>query len=680
MINDSDINTDRPPRRGLWWLLAGLLLLAAPLATTAAAQDQDPGDWEFRVCADPDNLPFSHDEEEGFELEIARILADEMGARLTVDWYPQTDDMVRLRLRAGHCDAIIGIPEGVGNVMHTVAYYRSPYVFVYRQDAPFEVDSLDDEVVAQLEIGVQNVGIPPHEALLERGLGDNVTMAFLAGRSLIGSARAIAAIDAVLEGEIDLAIVWGPVAGHLAQDYPDELVVKPVQPQFEPPFRMQSFAMTMGVRQGDEELRDRLDIALASRWDDITAVLGEWDVPLEMLPAPGVPRVRDDIVYAGFISPTVTGTDAIPESLYDVAGQAARNGALMAEGTVGTRANETGVELDVLFTSTPSPEAATRAAERLVHTWGVSALLGGTGEGQAQAIARVAREAGIPFINTGSVTLPRTCEPGIFHVEASSLDYLSAIFERYHGSDESWFIVGENTEDGTRRFELAQEALEQYGGGAQLAGSTVIEREKPSYWPVLSEIAESGATRVLSLLYARDLIPFMGQLGTSPAANVPVVPFPHPVTQGREYMAAARLSGGEAAVGERIVLWETTLEEGEAFDLNDRYMSRFAEPMDPSAWAGNAGVHILYEALVQSGSREAAGLIEALEAGTFEVGKSRELTFSGGTHQLQQPLYVIEMDPDAQWGLLLSRMVETAYLVDELVPPTVSGGEPGNCQ
>src|SRR5690625_6901200 len=106
MINDSVINTDRPPRRGLWWLLAGLLLFAAPLATTAAAQDQDPGDWEFRVCADPDNLPFSHDEEEGFELEIARILADEMGARLTVDGYPRTAYWDSLSLRAIHRETI----------------------------------------------------------------------------------------------------------------------------------------------------------------------------------------------------------------------------------------------------------------------------------------------------------------------------------------------------------------------------------------------------------------------------------------------------------------------------------------------------------------------------------------------------------------------------------------------
>ena len=658
------------------WLLAALLLLVWPLPTFALAQEEAAGEWEFRVCADPDSLPFSHEEQGGFENEIAQILADEMGARLTYDWYPQTDDMVRLRLRAGHCDAIIGIPEGVGNVMHTVAYYRSPYVFAYRSDAPFEVDSLDDEVLSELSIGVQNVGIPPHEALLERGLDANVTMEFLAGRSVVGSARAVAAIDAVLAGELDLAIVWGPVAGYLASS--DELVVKPVQPQFEPPFRTQSFAMTMGVRQGDEELRDRLDIALANRWDDIYAVLAEWNVPVETLPPPGAPGMRDDIVYAGFISPTITGPDAIPESLYDVAGQAARNGALMAEGTAGTRAGDTGMELDVLFTSTPSPEAATRAAERLVHTWGVSALLGGIGEGQAQAIAQVAQEAQIPFINTGSPTMPRTCEPGVFHVEASSLDYLSAIFDRYGGSEVRWFIVAEDTEAGQQLFGQAQEALQEFGGG-ELAGTAIVAREEPSYWPVLGEVAASEATHVLSLLYPRDLIAFMGQLGSSPADSATVVPFPHPVTQGREYISASQLSAGDPAVGERIVLWEATLSEGRAGELNDRYTSRFAEPTDPSAWAGYAAVHILYEALVESGSREAGQLTAAMEAGSFELGKGEPLAFSEGTRQLQQPLYVVEVDPDAPWGLRLSRQLETVHLVDELVPPTVREGSGAGC-
>jgi len=677
MTDNPKLTNDAGPGTVQRWLLA-VLLLTLVVPALALAQDDDAGNWEFRVCADPDSLPFSHQEEGGFENEIAEILANEMGARLTVDWYPQTDDMVRLRLRAGYCDAIMGMPEGVGNVMHTVAYYRSPYVFVYRNDAPFEIDSLDDVILSELSTGVQNVGIPPHEALLERGLGDNVTMSFLAGRSVVGSARAVAAIDSVREGELDLAIVWGPVAGYMANV--DELVVKPVQPQFEPPFRMQSFAMTMGVRQGDEELRDRLDIALANRWDDINAVLAEWDVPVETLPPPGAPRVRDDIVYAGFISPTITGSDAIPESLYDVVGQAGRDGALMAEGTVGTRAADTGVELDVLFASTPSPEAATRAAQRLVHTWGVSALLGGIGEGQAHAIAEVARDAGIPFINTGSPSMPRTCEAGVFHVEASSLDYLSAIFDRYGGAEVRWFIVAEDTEEGQHLLEQAQQALAEYSGNSELAGSATVARELPSYWPVLEDIAAADATHVLSLLYARDLIPFMGQLGSSPAAEAVVIPFPHPVTQGREYISASRLSGGDAAVGERIVLWETTLTEGLAGELNDRYTSRFAEPTDPSAWAGNAGVHILYEALVESGSREAGPLTEAMETGSFELGKGQPLAFSAGTHQLQQPLYVIEVDPDAQWGLRLSRKVETAHLVDELVPPTVRDGEVGSCE
>lgn len=241
--------------------------------------------WELRVCADPNSLPFSHEEETGFENRIVEILAEELGAELSYDWSPQNPDMVNFRLREGECDLIMGIPDGYAGLLTTLAYYRSPYVFIYRTDNSLDIESLDDPVLRNLRIGVQNVGIPPHEALRNRGMSSNVVREY-GNRRLSDSAASLFA-DLVNE-EIDVALVWGPVAGYYATRQPVAMEVVPVIPEIEPPFLNMIISMTIGVRMGDVALRDRLNVALATRWEEVREVLEEYDVPLAPLPQPAL--------------------------------------------------------------------------------------------------------------------------------------------------------------------------------------------------------------------------------------------------------------------------------------------------------------------------------------------------------------------------------------------------------
>jgi ABC-type amino acid transport substrate-binding protein len=181
---------------------------------------------------------------------------------------------------------IMGVLDGQQGLLSTVAYYRSSYVFVYRVDSPFEIASLDDPVLRELDIGVQRTGIPPHEALLTRGLAGRVVLQY-GEREFGGRSDPLAPLsEAIANGEVDVGLAWGPVAGYYAKRQPVELKVVPVTPEIDPPFLSMTNALTIGVRRGDEALRDRLNVALALRWDEIQEVLQEYGVPLKPLPKP----------------------------------------------------------------------------------------------------------------------------------------------------------------------------------------------------------------------------------------------------------------------------------------------------------------------------------------------------------------------------------------------------------
>jgi mxaJ protein len=246
--------------------------------------------WEMRVCADPNNLPYSNEQEEGFENRIAEIIAEDLDAKLTYVWFPQRLGLSREVFREGECDLVMGLNDGHPQFLTTLPYYRSSYVFVYREDSPFEVSSLDDPVLRELKIGIHVPGgadnvTPPAQALADRGLSHN-----LVGFSIFGDYSKpnplSSIVEAVAEGEIDVAVVWGPVAGYFAKEQAVELELVPVLPQIELPFLPMVFSISIGLRRGDEDFRDLLHQAFARRWEEIQAVLREYGVPLEPLPKP----------------------------------------------------------------------------------------------------------------------------------------------------------------------------------------------------------------------------------------------------------------------------------------------------------------------------------------------------------------------------------------------------------
>lgn len=357
-------------------------------------------------------------------------------------------------------------------------------------------------------------------------------------------------------------------------------------------------------------------------------------------------------------------------SVYDYIGEAARMGAVLAGDQLGNRAESLGMRLEVLLANSPTAEAAFRAAERLVATEDVCALIGGLGKGQAQALAAVADAHRIPFFHIGSpaqAPQSQACNRHTFHVEASPAMYLHALVDWFvQSAHRRWFLVYEDSGEGRSNHDLALTVLSQHASGGAVVGIAAVLPEQPSYTAEIETIRRSEADTVLLLLEARDQIAFLAQ-AESLELDVSVAPFPEPVTQSREYLATARYMAPRIGAGYRAALWDTTLEAHGAKELNELYMSRWGEPMDPSAWAAYQSVHMLLETVIAVGAAEGSELVNRLERpeAVFDVSKSTGVSFRPRDHQLRQPLYIVQIDPDAAWGVQLSRKQAIARVARE---------------
>lgn len=238
----------------------------------------------FRVCADPNNLPFSNRTQEGFENKIAALLARELGRELVYTWWPQRRGFIRNTLNAGLCDVVMGVPSSYDPVLTTQPYYRSTYVFVYPQHARYEVTSLDDPLLRRLKIGVHLIGdeyvnSPPAHALSAKGIVRNVV-----GYSIFGDytedSPPSRIVTAVAAGEVDIAIVWGPIAGYFAQKQAVPLTLVPVPQNAASPSLPFVYSISLGVRRKETELKATLDELLARKSAEIRQILEQYGVPL----------------------------------------------------------------------------------------------------------------------------------------------------------------------------------------------------------------------------------------------------------------------------------------------------------------------------------------------------------------------------------------------------------------
>jgi mxaJ protein len=244
----------------------------------------------LRVCSDPNNLPFSNQQQQGFENRIADLLARDLGTTVEYTWWAQRRGFLRNTLLAGLCDVVIGLPRNVEMATTTQPYYRSTYVFVTRKARGLHIRSFDDAALRQLRVGVQVIGAdgansPPAHALSRRGIVNN-----LIGYSVYGDYAADSPpshiVAAVASGEVDVAAVWGPLAGYFAAEQREPLDIVPVSPQIDGGLP-QAFDLSMAVRRNDTARLAVLNQFLQRRRADINRILDIYHVPRASLPEVG---------------------------------------------------------------------------------------------------------------------------------------------------------------------------------------------------------------------------------------------------------------------------------------------------------------------------------------------------------------------------------------------------------
>ena len=252
-----------------------VLAVAAGCGRAAATQP-------LRVCSDPNNLPFSNQQQQGFENRIADLLAQDLGTTVEYTWWAQRRGFLRNTLLAGRCDVVIGLPRDVDMATTTQPYYRSTYVFVTRKARGLHIQSFDDAALRRLRIGVQIIGndgvnSPPAHALSRRGIVDN-----LIGYSVYGdyatNSPPSRIVAAVASGEVDIAAVWGPLAGYFAAAQREPLDIVPVSPHIDGGLP-QVFDLSMAVRRNDAGRLARLNQFLQRHRTDIDRILDTYHVP-----------------------------------------------------------------------------------------------------------------------------------------------------------------------------------------------------------------------------------------------------------------------------------------------------------------------------------------------------------------------------------------------------------------
>jgi mxaJ protein len=257
-----------PTKLFLFIMLNAISLMSSALATPQKLQT-------FRICAEPTNLPMSDKtSRSGYEIEVAELLAKEMGQQLDIQWIPQRDhSYFRQSIMSGKCDAIMGVPAGFMRLATTQPWYRTGFVFITRDNENLNLRSFDEPILRSQRIGVPATGLgdtPPAIALTRRGLTQNMRPYSIYEPHKM--------INALIEKEIDVAILWGPFAGWYAgkengslhlQAIPDRDGLTPM-----------AFDMYIGVRKGNEILKKKLNRALIKRHSAIADILNKWRVPL----------------------------------------------------------------------------------------------------------------------------------------------------------------------------------------------------------------------------------------------------------------------------------------------------------------------------------------------------------------------------------------------------------------
>ncbi len=259
------------------WLAALLGLGLACGGRPAAAQTADIVDRSaLKVCADPNNLPFSNEKKEGFENKIAEVIGAALRLKVEYTWFPQVIGFVRNTLQAHRCDLVMGTVAGDDVMQTTNPYYYTTYVMLYRSDKRPAFEGLQDPRLASLRLGVVGA-TPPSDLLVRHDLMSHAKPYQLTVDTRTESPTHQMVQD-VVDGTIDVGFLWGPIAGYYRKH--DELPLTLAPLKDEPGAARMKYHIAMGVRGNEPEWRRRVNAVILEQQPEITAILRDYGVPL----------------------------------------------------------------------------------------------------------------------------------------------------------------------------------------------------------------------------------------------------------------------------------------------------------------------------------------------------------------------------------------------------------------
>ena len=273
------------PRR--WKIIVLACIAAATVGRQSSVAQQLPDNTDLsielvdpkvlRVCADPRNLPFSNEKGEGFENKLAELFAEKLQKKLDYTFFPQATGFVRMTLSAHRCDVIMGFPQGDELVQGTNPYYRTAYALVAKAGSGLEdVASLNDERLKGKHLGII-AGTPPATNMAANGLMANAKPYPLMIDTRYDSSAGAMMKD-LASGEIDAAILWGPMAGYYAKQVNPPLHVTPLVKEKSGPKLV--YRIGMGVRPADQNWKRLLNRLIQENQPVINKILLDFGVPL----------------------------------------------------------------------------------------------------------------------------------------------------------------------------------------------------------------------------------------------------------------------------------------------------------------------------------------------------------------------------------------------------------------
>jgi mxaJ protein len=256
-----------------------LAVVLAPVSCRAMVRS-------FRVCLDPGYLPFSNRAGEGFENKIAELTAKSLGARLIDVWATTRGpggfgEFLARNLDAGKCDAVMDMPYGSQEELTTDPYYISSYVFISKKARSYDLENMDSPILHKLKIGFERE-TPPEDGLKIRDLLSQA-QPFSVGDT--ENLSPVAMLRAVQDGSIDVMITWEPAIGWFLRSYPDLVVTRVPNARTAGAPEQYLFPMSMAVRKGDDNLKNRLDEVIAAHKAAMLEILLQYNV--QLYPAAG---------------------------------------------------------------------------------------------------------------------------------------------------------------------------------------------------------------------------------------------------------------------------------------------------------------------------------------------------------------------------------------------------------